>query len=127
MLNVLPFVAGLIAGAAAVSAMRGERARSVLQDTGARLRTAYDEAQSGVRTAARSGFDLMRGLTSASAPAVEAESAAPAKPVKPARKPAARKSVAKAASAKAASAKATTAKPKATRAPRKTKPEQAEA
>jgi len=117
MLNVLPFVAGLIVGAAAVSALRGERARSVLQDTGARLRTAYDEAQSGVRTAARSGFDLMRGLTSASAPAVEAEPAAPAKPVKPARK-----SVAKAASAKAAAAK-----PKATRAPRKAKPEQAEA
>jgi len=131
MLNALPFVAGLIAGAAAVSALRGERARSVLQDTGARLHTAYDEAQSGARAAARSGFDLMRGCTTTPAPAVEvesaveAESAAPPKPVKPARK-----SAAKTASAKAAAAKPAAAKPvaaKARRAPRKAKPEQAEA
>ncbi len=127
MLNVLPFVAGLIAGAAAVSAMRGERARSVLQDTGARLRSAYDEAQSGVRTAARSGFDLMRGLACEPAPAAEAEPAAPAKPVKPARKPAAKTASAKTASAKPAAAKPAAAKAKAARPPRKAKPEQAEA
>lgn len=125
MLNVLPFVAGLIAGAAAVSALRGERARSVMQDTGARLRSAYDGAESGVRTAARSGFDLLRGVKPA--PAGEAESSVSATPAaapaKRARKPAARK----AATAKPAAVKPAVAKAKAARAPRKAKPEQTEA
>lgn len=119
MLNVLPFVAGLIAGAAAVSALRGERARSVMQDTGARLRSAYDSAESGVRTAARSGFDLLRGVKPA--PAGEAESAAAATPAaapaKRARKPA---------TAKPAAVQPAVAKARAARAPRKPRPEQTE-
>lgn len=60
----LPFIAGLIAGAAAVSALRSERGRALANDTGARLRSAYDDAESGVRSAARSGFDMLRGATS---------------------------------------------------------------
>lgn len=69
----LPFIAGLIAGAAAVSALRSERGRALVNDTGARLRTAYDDAESGVRTATRSGFDMLRGATSRfAAPAKDA-------------------------------------------------------
>ncbi len=135
MLNVLPFVAGLVAGAAVVSALRGERARSVMQDTGARLRAVYDEAESGVRTVARSGFDLLRGVQPA--PAGEAESAAsvppavapPATtPAKRARKPAARQAAtAKPEAVKPEAVKPAAAKAKAARPPRKAKPEQGEA
>lgn len=127
MLNVLPFVAGLIAGAATVSVLRSERTHAALQATSAHLRTAYEEAQSGVRTAARSGLDRMRGLASPPAPAVEAEPAAAAEPEKPARRSARRKAAAQPASTGTDSTQPATAKPRAARAPRKPKPEQAEA
>jgi hypothetical protein len=89
MLNVLPFVAGLIAGAAAVTALRGERARSMMSETGERLRAVYGEAQSGVRAAARAGFDFLRAPASAPepAPAPEADVEAPAEPPPAAPKP----------------------------------------
>jgi hypothetical protein len=103
MIPLLPFVAGLVVGAAALSALRSERTRKTLNETGARLRGAAHTAEEGVRAAARSGLTLLRG-------------AAAEKPVKaPARaKPAAKKPAA-----------ARPAAPK--RAPRKAKPRKAEA
>lgn len=131
MMPLLPFIAGLFAGAAAVSALRSERARSVMNDTGARLRSAVSEAESGVRAAARSGLDRLRRASpdTATAPAeapAPAEKAtpetAPAQETKPARKPARAR---KRASPPAAEAAAAAAKPK--RAPRKPKAKATEA
>jgi hypothetical protein len=94
-IHVLPFIAGLIAGAAAVSALRSERGRSLVNDTGARLRTACGEAASGVRAAARSGIDLLRGATArAATPAQE--------PIAPSEKTARTKKAAKPARRRAA-------------------------
>ncbi len=59
MMPMLPFVAGLIAGAAAVSALRGERVRAMVDDAGAHLRGAMDQAES----AARSGLVLLQRVT----------------------------------------------------------------
>lgn len=128
MLHSLPFLAGLVAGAALVGALRGERTRSVMNDAGVRLRGACDEAQRGARAAARSGFDLFRGGAkpeaqpeTSAAPPEAAQPAAPAAPAaKPARKTAAAR---KPAAAKTVGAPAEAAKPK--RAPRKPKPAEA--
>lgn len=109
MIPLLPFVAGLVAGAAAVSALRSERAKAALNETGSRLRSAAATAESGVRAAAQSGLALVR-RTVAEKAAPEAKPARSAKAKKPARKPAAAKA--------AAPAK---------RAPRKPKAAQAEA
>jgi hypothetical protein len=59
MMPMLPFVAGLIAGAAAVTALRGERVRAMVDDAGAHLRGAMDQAES----AARSGLVLLQRVT----------------------------------------------------------------
>lgn len=85
MLNVLPFVVGLVAGAAAVSALRAPRAQAVMHDAGARLRTAYGDAHSSVRQAACSGMERLCGTTDASAPPATATTAAaaPPQPVEP--------------------------------------------
>lgn len=99
---LLPFIAGLAAGAAAVTALRSERARAALNATGTHL--------SSVRQAAQSGLDKFR-RPAAEAPAAEVPAAAePA--VKPARtrKPAAPKAAAE---------------PAAKRAPRAAKPSKA--
>ncbi len=61
MIPLLPFFAGVVVGAAALSALRSERTRTALNQTGARLRTAASEAESGVRAAAQSGLALLRG------------------------------------------------------------------
>lgn len=95
MIQILPFVAGLVVGAAAISALRSERARQTMDSAGARLRSAAHVAEDGVRAAAQSGLALWRGAT---VPATVAETpaappaepaAAPAKPRRSARKPAA--------------------------------------
>lgn len=111
MIPLLPFVAGLVVGAAALSALRSERARQTLNDTGARLRGAAHTAEEGVRAAARSGLTLLRGT---------AAEAAAEKPLKaPAKAKVARK--------KPAAAKPAAAQPAAPkRAPRKPKTPQAE-
>jgi hypothetical protein len=95
MIHVLPFVAGLIAGAAAVAALRSERGHALVDESGARLRAACGEAGAGVRAAARSGIDLLRSAT-ARAPTPAKEDAAPGdhvaqaeKATKPARRRAA--------------------------------------
>lgn len=112
MIPLLPFVAGLVVGAAALSALRSKRARQTLNDTGARLRGAAHTAEEGVRAAARSGLTLLRG-TAAEA-AAEKPLKAPAKAKAAARK-------------KPAAAKPAAAKPAAPkRAPRKPKTPQAE-
>lgn len=56
----LPFLAGLIAGAAAVAALRSDRGRAIINETGQRLRGAVNEAESGVRAAAEAGLGLLR-------------------------------------------------------------------
>lgn len=50
----LPFIVGLFAGAAAVSAARSERARAVFNDSGTRLRQGLEQADAAVRAAASS-------------------------------------------------------------------------
>ncbi len=78
MMPLLPFVAGLVAGAAVISALRSERARSVLDDTGSRLRTVVSEAESGVRAAAESGLAMLRRSAPQTEPTGAAETASPA-------------------------------------------------
>lgn len=67
MIPLLPFVAGFVVGAAALSALRSERARQTLNDTGARLRGAAHTVEEGVRAAARSGLTLLRGAAAEAA------------------------------------------------------------
>lgn len=95
MIPLLPFVAGLVVGAAVLSALRSERARQTLNDTGARLRGAAHTAEEGVRAATRSGLALLRGATA------EKPVKAPAK-AKPLAKRTAKKPAAKAAAPKRA-------------------------
>lgn len=98
MIPLLPFVAGLVVGAAALSALRSERTRKTLNETGTRLRSAAHTAEEGVRSAARSGLTLLHGASAAEKPARE--------------KPAAKRTAKKAAAGKSAAPK---------RAPRKAK------
>ncbi|MDD3529657.1 MAG: hypothetical protein PHS77_07240 [Gallionellaceae bacterium] len=124
MMPVLPFLAGLMAGAMVVKSLRSEKARTAMNDAGARLRTVYDEAESGVRAATRAGLDRLRGAKAGAEPAAEPAAAAPAaapKKPRPARKPAVR---AKPATAQSAATKPAEAKP--ARAPRKAKAVKAE-
>ena len=127
MMPLMPFIAGLFAGAATVSALRSERARSVMNDTGSRLCSAVNEAESGVRTAARAGLDKLRCASpeAAAEPAAnpaEAPEAAASPQAAPVSKPArARKR------ARPPSAEAVVAAPKPKRAPRKPKAEETEA
>jgi len=78
MMPLLPFIAGLFAGAAVISALRSERARSVLDDTGSRLRMAVSEAENGVRVAAESGLAMLRRSAPQTEPTGAAETATPA-------------------------------------------------
>lgn len=63
MIPLLPFFAGIAVGAAALSALRSERTRQTLNETGARLCAAAHTAEDGVRAAACSGLTLLRGAT----------------------------------------------------------------
>ena len=89
----LPFIVGLIAGVAAVTALRSERARAAMNETGARLRTAVDDAESGARAAVQAGLGVFRRAPGESSAAPEAPvesapaAAVPEQPVaaKPAR------------------------------------------
>lgn len=125
MMPLLPFVAGLFAGAAAVSALRSEHARSMIDDTGSRLRAAVNDAESSVRTAAQSGLAMLRRSSPETAVGDEESAVAAASPRKaPAKKPVrARKS----ASPPPAAPTAPAAKAKPRRAPRKPKPAETEA
>ncbi|GAB1394454.1 hypothetical protein MASR1M60_26180 [Rhodocyclaceae bacterium] len=81
MIPLLPFAAGLVAGAAAVSALRSERAKIVLDATGTHLRGAAASAETQVRAAAKSGLALLhRKSATADTP--------PAKPKRATKKPA---------------------------------------
>jgi len=95
MTPLLPFFAGLAAGAAAVSALRSERARDALSAAGDRLRTVASDAENSARAAARSGLALLHRAPVApesQAPAEVAPEAAPArKPAAPKRAPKAAK------------------------------------
>lgn len=82
----LPFIVGLIAGVAAVTALRSERARAAMNETGARLRTAVDDAESGARAAVQAGLGVFRrapgeATAAPAAPADPAPAAAPEAPV----------------------------------------------
>lgn len=93
MMPVLPFLAGLVAGAVVVKSLRSEKARTAMNDAGARLRSAFDEAESGVRAATRAGLDRLRGAMPGEPSAAMPEDAEPApvqKKPRPARKTAAR-------------------------------------
>lgn len=57
----LPFIAGLIAGVAAVSALRSERGRTVIHETGSRLKNVVDEAGNSVRSATDVGRKFLSG------------------------------------------------------------------
>lgn len=87
MIPLLPFVAGLAIGAAAVSALRSKRAREALDHTGARLRGALDEAQSSVRAATRSGISLLRRSAGADAATTVAPEAGAGKAKAPSKPP----------------------------------------
>lgn len=86
MIPLLPFIAGLVAGAAALSALRTDRAKTALNQTGIRLRAAASEVESSVRTVAQSGLSKLRSAPVAEAPA---KAAKPARTRKPATKTAA--------------------------------------
>lgn len=60
MIPTLPFILGLVAGAAAVSALRSERGRALLRSSAQQLRQTYEQAESQVGAAARSGLERMR-------------------------------------------------------------------
>jgi len=60
MIPALPFILGLVAGAAAVSALRSERGRALLGSSAQQLRQTYEQAESQVGAAARSGLERMR-------------------------------------------------------------------
>jgi hypothetical protein len=79
----LPFVVGLFAGAAAVSAARSERARAVFNDSGTRLRQGLEQADAAVRAAASSSWERLRPApcTDAAAQAAPSPDAAPAAPL----------------------------------------------
>ncbi|OGS91250.1 MAG: hypothetical protein A2Z95_01980 [Gallionellales bacterium GWA2_60_18] len=92
MIPLLPFFAGLAAGAAAVSALRSERAKRALNETGSRLRTVASGAENSVRAAARSGIALLHRPDSAAEAPAPAAAKKSAKVKTPAvRKPAAAK------------------------------------
>lgn len=77
MLPLLPFAAGLFAGAAAIGLLRSERARA-----------AINLAEDSLRSAGKSGLAAIRRMPAATtqqAAAAQATAASPAKP-KPARK-----------------------------------------
>jgi len=83
MIPLLPFIAGLAVGAAAIATLRSERARSALNETGTRLRSAANTAESSVRSAAQSGLALLRS-TSAGTPAKAKRTARKSTVTKPA-------------------------------------------
>ncbi len=124
MIPLLPFVAGLFAGVAAVSALRSDRARSVIDDTGTLLRSAVSDAESGVRAAAQSGLAMLRRSPTSTA---GAEETAPAAPEAASPPPAAAKKSARARKSTSPPPDATATKAKPQRAPRKPKAAETEA
>ena len=118
MIPLLPFIAGLAAGAAAVSALRSERARGALSETGTCLRTAANKAEDGVRAAAQSGLALLRRVPDEESAVAPLDEPTAEPPVKPAAASAAAKRAAKKPATKpAANSAADAAVPQ--RAPRK--------
>lgn len=84
MIPLLPFIAGLVAGAGALSILRSERTRQTLHEASQRLRTAAQTAEERVRSVTRSGQAVWHGATQSPAdetPDVEeiAKAAAPPK------------------------------------------------
>lgn len=85
----LPFVVGLFAGAAAVSAARSERARAVFNDSGTRLRQGLEQADAAVRAAASSSWERLcpapcTDAAAQTAPSPDAATAAPQPEAQPA-------------------------------------------
>jgi len=90
MIPTLPFILGLVAGAAAVSVLRSERGRALLGSSAQQLRQTYAQAESQVSAAARSGLEHWRSAlptcgsqakaeagTTTAAPAAECRGADP--------------------------------------------------
>lgn len=97
MLPLLPFAAGLFAGAAAIGLLRSERARAAL-----------NRAEDSLRSAGKSGLAAARrapAATTQQAAAAQAPAASLAKP-KPARKAAAKPATPRGVARKSAKAKA---------------------
>lgn len=71
---VLPFLIGLVVGAAAVTTLRGDRGRAAMQEASERLREVYGETGAAVRAATVSGLDRVREAIAptAAAPAAAA-------------------------------------------------------
>jgi len=92
MIPLLPFIAGLAVGAAAISALRSERTKRALNETGTHLRKAASAAESKVRAATQSGLAM---LHRPSAPTDVAPATKPAPEKKTRRKSAATKTNAK--------------------------------
>jgi len=121
MLPLLPFIAGLAVGAVAISALRSERTKSALNETGTRLRKAANAAEDKVRAATKSGLAMLhRSPTPTEVPSAKK----PTPEKKPPRKPTATKTTAKSPAAKTAAkptVSKTTDKPVAKRVSRKPK------
>ncbi|MGC8854902.1 MAG: hypothetical protein ACP5OY_08340 [Halothiobacillaceae bacterium] len=64
MTPILPFIAGLISGAAVVTTLRDERGRSLIEGAASQMRAATDTLEQGARRAAEAGLDLWRDLLS---------------------------------------------------------------
>ena len=107
MIPLLPFIAGLAVGAVATSALRNERTKNALNETGTRLRKAASAAENKVREATKSGLAM---LHRSSEPAEVTTAAEPAPEKKPSRKSAATRSTATKPSAAKATAKPTVSK-----------------
>jgi acetylornithine/succinyldiaminopimelate/putrescine aminotransferase len=80
MIPLLPFFAGIFVGAAALSVLRSERARQMLNDTGARLRKAASTTEENLRATARSGLGLLRGAAAEISAEKQTETLPEAKP-----------------------------------------------
>jgi len=78
MIPTLPFILGLVAGAAAVSVLRSERGRALLGSSAQQLRQTYAQAETQVCAVARSGLERLR----AGAQPGEPEPVAPIDPPK---------------------------------------------
>jgi hypothetical protein len=99
MIPLLPFIAGLAVGAVATSALRNERTKNALNETGTRLRKAASAAESKVREATKSGLAMLH-RSSEPAEVTPAAESVPEK--KPSRKSAATRTTAKPAVSKTA-------------------------
>ncbi len=78
MIPALPFIIGLVAGAAAASALRSERGRAWLGNSAQQMRQSCEQAESQFSATARSGLERLRAVLPAHCGA--ASDAAPKEP-----------------------------------------------